>query len=883
MAPTAPPSRDMIKLLGRLLGDVIRDQHGEALFTQIEDIRQRSVGAHRGGVADADLAARLSGMPLEDMLTFMHGFTVFSQLANLADDHIARIEARGSEGSLEPLLRSDPGGAASLLSRARIAPVLTAHPTEVRRKSILDRENAIADALDLAAVTQMQPRQEQALHIAMRQDIRLLWQTRKLRAVRINVADEIDNVVAVFARTFLPEVPRLHADTEMAVGAALPPFLTIGSWVGGDRDGNPFVSAQTLSYAVHSQSALVLNFYLDQVHALGADLSISAQMVPAMSQALLDLAARSGDVSPHRSDEPYRQALRGVYARLTRTYETLHGTAPPRPSQLAAEPYATPEAFAADLAVVRDALQQHAPDVAHGRLAPLCHAVALFGFHLAVMDLRQNSDVHERTVAALLAAAGVHADYLALDEAARIALLTTELSSLRLLRFPGAAYDEETAKELAILDMAAQLRARFGPRAIANAVISKAASLSDMLEVAILLKEAGLYSAQPEPHAALTISPLFETIDDLRAAPAIIEAALTLPLTRALLRGHGDVLDVMIGYSDSNKDGGYVTSNWEIRQAVDELTAIANVHGVRPRFFHGRGGTVGRGGGSSFDAIQALPAAAVAAGIRITEQGEVVASKYGHPGAGRASLETIVAATLTAGFRTTVSPGKAKLTALMPTLSATAYAAYRALVYETPGFNRYFRQATPLLEIADLKIGSRPASRTASDRIEDLRAIPWVFSWSQARVMLPGWYGFGSAASAVDLAALQDLFGASLTFRTLIANLEMVLAKSSLSVAERYAALVEDQDLARGIFERIRAEWQATHDRVLAISGQSALLERNPRLAHSIRLRLPYIDPLNHLQVDLLRRHRAGETDPRIREGIHMSINGISAGLRNSG
>jgi phosphoenolpyruvate carboxylase len=463
-------------------------------------------------------------------------------------------------------------------------------------------------------------------------------------------------------------------------------------------------------------------------------------------------------------------------------------------------------------------------------------------------------------------------------------VLAAELASPRLLRSPYRDYGAETARELAIVDAAARLRRQFGPGAIANYVISKAASVSDLLEVAILLKEAGLFTPGETPSCALRIVPLFETIEDLRESERVMSAWFDLALARAILEGQGRLQEVMIGYSDSNKDGGYVTSNWEIRTAINGLVALGARRGIDMRFFHGRGGAVGRGGGSSFEAIQAQPAGAVRRGIRITEQGEVVSAKYGHPLGGLMNLETIVAATIAAGRTDAPDPADGAFTEVLARMSAEAFGAYRDLVYETDGFEDYFRQSTPLGEIAELKIGSRPASRTASSRIADLRAIPWVFSWSQARVMLPGWYGFGAAtAGPARLETLAELHRASPFFRSVVSNLEMVLAKSSLAIAARYAGLVEDRQMAARVFARIEAEWRAAHAAVLAITGQSRLLEANPRLDQSVRLRLPYIDPLNVLQVELLRRHRAGDADDDVRQGIHMSINGVAAGLRNSG
>ena len=895
-APSLPPERrSAMRLLGRLLGDVIREQHGQAVFDRIEEVRSRSVAEHREGEPDPALLPILDRLSLDETVLLIRGFTIFSQLANIADDHLARREtetdAAGALARVQAIEGLPLARVQTFLSRAVMTPVITAHPTEVRRKSILDRELAISGLLERQD-GRPGAAEQRRIEDRLKSEIRTLWQTRMLRRVRINVSDEIDNAVSIFALTFLPEVPALMRELAELFGLDAPaePCVQLGSWVGGDRDGNPFVNAATLEYALTRQCTAALDYYLAEIDALGSELSLSTEFT-AISEPLRALAEVSGDHSEPRDDEPYRRALVGCYARLAATRVKLLGQGPIHPARVAAEPYAEPGALLADLATVADSLIQNgADDLARGRLLAVREAIAAFGFHLAVMDVRQNADVHERVVGELLARAGVAADYASLAEDARIVLLTAELASPRVLRTPYGAYSDETISELNIVRAIAEMRNRFGAGAVANYVISKAASVSDMLEVAILLKEAGLFAPGEAPACGLRIVPLFETIDDLRASARVMSDWFDLAVARAILERQGRLQEVMIGYSDSNKDGGYVTSNWEIRSAISQLLALGEKRGVTLRFFHGRGGAVGRGGGSSFDAIQALPAGAVRQGIRITEQGEVVASKYGHPRGGLASLETIVAASLLADLAHDADaadePDHARLLAVM---SETACAAYRGLVYETPGFDVYFRQSTPLLEIADLKIGSRPASRTPSNRIEDLRAIPWVFSWAQSRVMLPGWYGFGAAVAEAKgrgpdgMERLRRLYASSPFFRSTVANLEMVLAKSSLAVARRYAGLVEDIDLSKSVLWHIRQEWAAAYDAVLAITGQSALLEHNPTLSQSIRRRLPYVDPMNFLQVELLRRRRAGEESEEIHRGIHMSINGIAAGLRNSG
>jgi phosphoenolpyruvate carboxylase len=884
-APSAAPaglkSPPDIRLLGRLLGEVVSEQHGAATLALIEEVRRQSIGDYRSGADLTVLAKRIAEVSEADLLLLIRAFTIFSQLANIADDHVLRAEARQARSlQVEEVAgRVDAAKARAFLREALLAPVLTAHPTEVRRKSILDRDAAISALLE-----ERQPWCEADVDARLKREIRILWQTRMLRSIRIHVTDEIKNALSVFRSTFIGQVPIVQRKVAKLFGLQTPAaFLRPGSWVGGDRDGNPFVSPETLEYAVRNQSEAVLTHYLTEIHGLGVELSVSDDLV-STSEDLKALRAPLEHTSDQQADEPYRRALITCYARLAAARLALLGDGPKNPPRFTAPAYETPEAFVADLDVLIQSLRENGDaDLAEGRLSELREAVGSFGFHLAAMDVRQNSDVHERAVAELLAAAKVAPDYLALDEKARVALLLAELASPRPLRSPYAEYTPETLRELAIADRAAMLKRRFGDGAVANYVISKAASVSDMLETAILMKEAGLFVPGEIPKASLRIVPLFETVGDLRASEDIMREYFHYPLVRAMLGAQGNLQEVMIGYSDSNKDGGYVTSTYEIRMGISGLVALGQEAGIRMRFFHGRGGAVGRGGGSSFDAVRALPQGASVLGLRITEQGEVVSSKYGDPDTGRASLETIVVANLLAELEPGTDAADTMGATDLAALSMAAFKHYRGLVYETPGFEVYFRQSTPLPEIADLKIGSRPASRSKSGAIEDLRAIPWVFSWSQARVMLPGWFGFGTAAHAVGLDKLRAIYEVSPFFRTTIANMEMVLAKSSMALAKQYAGLVEDRALADRVFARIEAEWNATHAAVLAISGQKTLLEKNPQLAESINRRMPYVNALGHLQINLLRRRRAGDESEEIHRGIHMSINGVSAGLRNSG
>ena len=877
-----------LRFLGRLLGDAIRAYDGEALFKRIEYIRAVSVDRARGLGGEVD--AGLDALSLDDTLAFTRGFMLFSMLANLVEDRRGVAAERGADvaAAIETLAGRGIGreAALALLDRGLIVPVLTAHPTEVRRKSMIDHRNRIADLMRLKDSGAVETQQGGLIDEAIYRQIALLWQTRPLRREKLYVADEVETALSYLRDVFLPVLPALYARWERALGARPKSFLRAGTWIGGDRDGNPNVVADSLRLATGSAAQAVLGHYLDLLHALGGELSISAELARVTPE-VEALAEAGHDKSPARADEPYRRAVTGIYSRLAATYAAIVGKPPARPAAGIAVPYADPDALRHDLATLARALRQDGGGAlaSGGTIGRLIRAVETFGFHLATLDLRQNADVHERVVAELLAVAGVEADYLALDEEARVALLRAELATQRPLASAFAAYGEETVSELAIVRAAAEAHARFGREVITTYIISKAATVSDLLEVTILLKEAGLYRPGTPPESAIMVVPLFETIEDLERGPQVMADWFALPEVAALTVARG-YQEVMVGYSDSNKDGGYLTSVWSLHEASKALKPVFEAAGAAMQLFHGRGGAVGRGGGSSFAAIRAQPQGTVQGRIRITEQGEVIAAKYGTVDAAVANLEAMTAATLLASLEQ--SPveerDRARFEEAMVTLSATAFREYRALVYGTAGFPTFFRQFTPIAEIAGLKIGSRPASRTKSDRIEDLRAIPWVFSWAQARVMLPGWYGVGQALDAFgDAGLLREMAGRWPFFQATLANLEMVLAKSDMGVAERYLALVEDGQAGEAIFARIRDGWSQAHDCLLAIGGQTRLLERNPQLDASVRLRLPYIEPLNLLQIELIKRHRAGEDDPRVAEGIALSINAIATALRNSG
>ncbi|KQU61826.1 phosphoenolpyruvate carboxylase [Sphingomonas sp. Leaf339] len=887
---TLPPiaNNPDIRFLGALLGDVIRDYGGEKLFAATETIRRASVERHRGLGDGAAIDLELEQLDLDDTLEFVRGFMLFSMLANLAEDRQGFAAEEGAElsAALDRLAAEgiDKDAVVALLDRALVAPVLTAHPTEVRRKSMIDHRNRIAELMLVRDSGMIETPEGDAVEDAIRRQVALLWQTRVLRRERLGVADEVETALSYLRDVFLPTVPALYQRWDRALGRRCPSFLKPGSWIGGDRDGNPNVTAASLTLALERSAEAVLGHYLDTVHALGGELSISSARV-GVDEGVEALAEASGDDAPSRRDEPFRRALSGVYARLAATHEALSGRPAARPGRLVGKPYPHPAAFRADLVTIARGLATRGGGAlaSSGALARLIRAVDVFGFHLATLDMRQNSAVHGRVVAELLKTAGVEADYLALDEDARVALLRRELANARPLTSRFQSYSDETASELAIVEAAAAAHRRFGVEAIRVYIVSMAKSVSDLLEVNLLLKEAGLYRPGDKPEAAIMAVPLFETIEDLDAAPEIMSDWLALPEIAAITKGRGHQ-EVMIGYSDSNKDGGYLTSTWGLSKGSTALTPVFEAAGVGMQLFHGRGGAVGRGGGSAFAAIQAQPAGTVQGRIRITEQGEVIAAKYGTCETAATNLEAMASATLLASLepvRLSNAENQA-FSGAMDKLSDAAFHAYRDLVYGDDSFRTFFRQMTPIAEIANLKIGSRPASRTKSDRIEDLRAIPWVFSWAQARVMLPGWYGVGQAiAGFEDKALLAEMAEGWPLFAATLANMEMVLAKSDMGIAARYAALVDEP--LRPFFTTIRDAWTLTHDGLLQTTGQSRLLERHPALETSIRLRLPYIEPLNLLQIELMKRHRAGDQDTRIGDGILLSINAIATALRNSG
>lgn len=909
------PLIDDIRLLGRILGDTIRAQEGRESYERVEFVRRLSVAYRRDAneAAGKKLEKYLKKLKSDDAVSVIRAFSYFSHLSNIAEDlHRMRrrkvreqegyIGLKGQDGSLDKsfaLLKKQGLSLKEITSAIQefhISPVLTAHPTEVQRASLLDAER---DILDLLAHREAlsNPRELAKNEKLLRAKVSQLWQTRLLRFSTLTVQNEIDNVLSYYPRTLLSAVPHLYeAIEDLLKTDQIAPVLQMGHWIGGDRDGNPFVTDQTMTYALKRQSQVIFKYYLSELELLGKELSMSTRLV-VVSPALNQLAEESGDTQAHRQDEPYRRALIGIYRRLMASMSSLSDqTNAEFRSAIKlgkGEPYKNVKMFIDDLLTIKQSLlENHGDLIVHLRLKSLIRVATVFGFHLATLDLRQSSDKHEAAVAELLDQAGVEKAYKDLNESQKRQCLLKVLADPRPLRIPTFSYSSQTQTELDIFSAAKKIIESYGPDAIRQHIISHTESVSDLLELLVLQKEASLFEGSLEKgHLALIPVPLFETIHDLQQAAQIMKEFYALPHIANLIIRSGSTQEIMLGYSDSNKDGGYLTSNWSLYEATEELVQLFKQYrGIKLRLFHGRGGTVGRGGGPSYEAVLSQAPGSVAGQIRLTEQGEVIASKYSHQDMARRNLEALFSATLEATLIKSKHKIPEEFKAIAQKLSSSSNQAYKKLVYEDSSFADNFFAITPISEIAHLNLGSRPASRTGSRRIQDLRAIPWSFSWGQSRIMLPAWYGFGSAIEEFlssnknkNRQLLRKMYIEWPFFKSLLSNMDMVMAKADMSIAKRYMTLNPDWRSGKKISEAIEKEWERTTQALEIITQDKHRLSQNPSLARSIKHRFPYIDPLNHLQIELIRRWRNGQQDDRTRLGIHLSINGISAGLRNTG
>lgn len=908
------PMREDIRLLGAILGDTIRHQHGDAVFDLVEQARVEAFRVRRSEIDRAEMAETFTGIDIDEAVPVIRAFSHFALLANVAEDihrdrrravHVTAGEPP-QDSSLAATYRKldaavlDSADVTAALADALVSPVITAHPTETRRRTVFATQHRITGLMRLHAAGRGETDDGRGVETELRRQVLTLWQTALVRLARLQITDEIEVGLRYYPAALLEVVPKVNAEVRDALHARWPdaqlpaePMLRTGSWIGGDRDGNPNVTGDVVRSATGSAAYTAVSHYLVELAYLQQELPMSGRLVEVTPE-LTELADADGELPGF--DEPYRRALQVIRGRLTATADATLDRQPPHRLDLGMPGYATPTQLGADLDIIDASLRGHGSALlADDRLARLREAVHVFGFHLCGLDLRQNSEVHEETIAELLAWAGVHCDYASLGEDERVALLADELGTRRPLLGGGARLSEQTRGELDVMAAAARAVEMFGAHSVPNYIISMCQSVSDMLEAAVLLKEVGLLDVSgPEPFCPVGIVPLFETIEDLQHGAAVLEALLAVPRYRTLVGARGNGQEIMLGYSDSNKDGGYLAANWALYRAELDLVESARKTGIRLRLFHGRGGTVGRGGGPSYQAILAQPPGAVNGSLRLTEQGEVIAAKYAEPRVAHRNLETLLAATLEStlldveGLGDDAEPAYA----VLDDLAARARRAYAELVHETPGFVDYFLASTPVGEIGALNIGSRPTSRKQTTSIGDLRAIPWVLAWTQCRVMLPGWYGTGSAVQqwlaagpedeSERLAVLQDLYRRWPFFATVLSNMAQVLAKSDLGLAARYAELVDDESLRSRVFDQIAAE----RDRTIAvhklITGGD-LLADNPALARSVFNRFPYLEPLNHLQVELLRRYRGGDDDERVRSGILLTMNGLASALRNSG
>lgn len=826
---------------------------------------------------------------------------LFAQILNIAEDvhHERRRQIHedaghnAAEGSLTETVRRLKAGKADgksvqrQLDNTSVTAVLTAHPTEVQRQTVLNFNRRIRALL---------PQRERCTNAdalaRLRREIDTvllgLWQTSETRRHKLSVNDEINNGVSIFPMSFFEALPKLYRKMEHDFQTAypdvrVPNILKIGGWIGGDRDGNPFVSGETLRFAFRRHADAVFRFYRSELDKLYRELPLSIRRVK-VNDDVMALAALSPDEEIARTEEPYRRAIAYIMARAMGKARSLGLGMGCKFGFL--EPYASAQKFLDDLKKLQRSLIDNGSRLlAEGRLADLIRSVSVFGFHMMPLDLRQHAGKHADVVAELFQHAGLE-DYNSLNEEQKQAALLRELGHQRPLYSPFITYSDHTRRELAIFNEARKIKDEFGEDAVTQSIISNCEQPGDLLALALLLKESGLLAVENgKPHSRINIVPLFETIEALENACPVMETMFRLDWYDALLESRGNIQEIMLGYSDSNKDGGYVTSSWCLHQAELGLVELFKKYDVRMRLFHGRGGSVGRGGGPSYQAILAQPAGSVAGQIRITEQGEVITAKYADPGNAQRNLETLVAATLEASILPDKKDSDAKL---MQALSDVSFKYYRELITH-PDFIDYFLQTSPIQEIATLNLGSRPASRKTLARIQDLRAIPWVFSWMQNRLMLPAWYGFGSAVETLcegspeTLAALRGHAQNNPFFQAMLSNMEQVMAKTDITLAENYAGLSESPEKAKVIFGMIKEEYRRSRKALLDLLQTEELLRDNRSLARSLALRIPYLNALNGLQVAMLKRLRKEPDNPHALLMVHLTINGVAQGLRNTG
>ncbi|HES9807619.1 TPA: phosphoenolpyruvate carboxylase [Streptococcus pneumoniae] len=878
-------------ILTELLEDITKNMLAPETFEKIIQLKELSTQEDYQG-----LNRLVTSLSNDEMVYISRYFSILPLLINISEDVDLAYEINHQNnidqdylGKLSTTIKlvAEKENAVEILEHLNVVPVLTAHPTQVQRKSMLDLTNHIHSLLRKYRDVKLGLINKDKWYNDLRRYIEIIMQTDMIREKKLKVTNEITNAMEYYNSSFLKAVPHLTTEYKRLAQAhglnlkqAKP--ITMGMWIGGDRDGNPFVTAETLKQSALTQCEVIMNYYDKKIYQLYREFSLSTSIVN-VSKQVREMARQSKDNSIYREKELYRRALFDIQSKIqaTKTYLIEDEEVGTR--------YETANDFYKDLIAIRDSLLENKGEsLISGDFVELLQAVEIFGFYLASIDMRQDSSVYEACVAELLKSAGIHSRYSELSEEEKCDLLLKELEEdPRILSATHAEKSELLAKELAIFKTARVLKDKLGDDVIRQTIISHATSLSDMLELAILLKEVGLVDTE---RARVQIVPLFETIEDLDHSEETMRKYLSLSLAKKWIDSRNNYQEIMLGYSDSNKDGGYLSSCWTLYKAQQQLTAIGDEFGVKVTFFHGRGGTVGRGGGPTYEAITSQPLKSIKDRIRLTEQGEVIGNKYGNKDAAYYNLEMLVSAAInrmiTQKKSDTNTPNRYE--AIMDQVVDRSYDIYRDLVFGNEHFYDYFFESSPIKAISSFNIGSRPAARKTITEIGGLRAIPWVFSWSQSRVMFPGWYGVGSSfkefinKNPENIAILRDMYQNWPFFQSLLSNVDMVLSKSNMNIAFEYAKLCEDEQV-KAIYETILNEWQVTKNVILAIEGHDELLADNPYLKASLDYRMPYFNILNYIQLELIKRQRRGELSSDQERLIHITINGIATGLRNSG
>ncbi|HHA7352836.1 TPA: phosphoenolpyruvate carboxylase [Streptococcus pneumoniae] len=883
--------QEEVLILTELLEDITKNMLAPETFEKIIQLKELSTQEDYQG-----LNRLVTSLSNDEMVYISRYFSILPLLINISEDVDLAYEINHQNnidqdylGKLSTTIKlvAEKENAVEILEHLNVVPVLTAHPTQVQRKSMLDLTNHIHSLLRKYRDVKLGLINKDKWYNDLRRYIEIIMQTDMIREKKLKVTNEITNAMEYYNSSFLKAVPHLTTEYKRLAQAhglnlkqAKP--ITMGMWIGGDRDGNPFVTAKTLKQSALTQCEVIMNYYDKKIYQLYREFSLSTSIVN-VSKQVREMARQSKDNSIYREKELYRRALFDIQSKIqaTKTYLIEDEEVGTR--------YETANDFYKDLIAIRDSLLENKGEsLISGDFVELLQAVEIFGFYLASIDMRQDSSVYEACVAELLKSAGIHSRYSELSEEEKCDLLLKELEEdPRILSATHAEKSELLAKELAIFKTARVLKDKLGDDVIRQTIISHATSLSDMLELAILLKEVGLVDTE---RARVQIVPLFETIEDLDHSEETMRKYLSLSLAKKWIDSRNNYQEIMLGYSDSNKDGGYLSSCWTLYKAQQQLTAIGDEFGVKVTFFHGRGGTVGRGGGPTYEAITSQPLKSIKDRIRLTEQGEVIGNKYGNKDAAYYNLEILVSAAInrmiTQKKSDTNTPNRYE--AIMDQVVDRSYDIYRDLVFGNEHFYDYFFESSPIKAISSFNIGSRPAARKTITEIGGLRAIPWVFSWSQSRVMFPGWYGVGSSfkefinKNPENIAILRDMYQNWPFFQSLLSNVDMVLSKSNMNIAFEYAKLCEDEQV-KAIYEIILNEWQVTKNVILAIEGHDELLADNPYLKASLDYRMPYFNILNYIQLELIKRQRRGELSSDQERLIHITINGIATGLRNSG